>query len=64
MVPMTKMGFLKNLNELRKLHKERKMQEIGFVSQNAEPQPDDSGSGPEDLGKNFEAYLDRKSRLA
>ena len=32
-------GFIRNLNELRKLQKERRLQEIGFVSQNTESQP-------------------------
>ena len=32
-------GFIRSLNELRKLQKERRLEEIGFVPQNAETGP-------------------------
>ena len=39
-------GFLKNLNELRKLQKERRLEEIGSVPQNAEPEPQAAPAPP------------------
>src|ERR1051325_6895419 len=39
-------GFIRSLNELRKLQKERRLEEIGFVSQNAEPGPEASPETP------------------
>jgi hypothetical protein len=38
-------GYYRALNELRKLQKERRLQEIGFVSQNA-PNPADAHAEP------------------
>ena len=33
-------AYYRAFNELRKLQKERRLQEIGFVSQNPQPQPE------------------------
>lgn len=39
-------GYLRSLNELRKLQKERRLQEIGSVSQNAQVQPETAAQTP------------------
>ena len=39
-------GFIRSLNELRKLQKERRLEEIGFVSQNTETGPEASPETP------------------
>ena len=39
-------GFIRSLNELRKLQKESRLEEIGFVSQNAEIGPEASPDPP------------------
>lgn len=39
-------GFIRSLNELRKLQKERRLEEIGFVSQNTETGPEASPAPP------------------
>jgi len=49
-------SFLRHLNELRKLQKERRLEEIGSVSQNAESQPEpvaaDAAAAPQPSSPN------------
>ena len=39
-------GYFRALNELRKIQKDRRLQEIGFVSQNAETAPEPASNQP------------------